>query len=206
MSLAPPTQQQEDAAADTAAREVYTTAVTAIFDRLAAEDAERARRAKNKAEKLRWLGNKKRAAVRPPPPRKLPRLSRTFESSGATGGSSQARPSSAGKLKQKARLKIKPEHLKSISFICQKRRFLRHHIVGGELLGPKEWGPLQKDYLELRRVYAIGIYIRHRNLGMPSRNAYEEASKSVVHSDGRHTNWQMVRKWLWHFVERDAQQ
>ena len=139
------------------------------------------------------------------------RLARTFAKEALSGSSSttcgsqkQTGASSAattGKRKLAAAAVVTAAIAATIKHISKTRRLERAVIVDGDKLSRTEFARARTDYLELRRVYAMNIYLKLRREGMSSQEAYAQAAQSVVTSSGgKQSNWQTLRRWLRAFI------
>ena len=92
----------------------------------------------------------------------------------------------------------------SLARITKKRELKREDVINGEKLSRVEWMWARKDHKELVKIYAMNTYVLHRQAGMASRQAYEEAAKIATTPLGGHVNWQTVRIWLGRFIEHGS--
>ena len=105
---------------------------------------------------------------------------------------------------QKRRV-VTPELESAIQRISKARAFKRSDIIGGKELNRIEWAHASRDYKELRKVYAMNVFIKCRREGTPARKAYEKAAQTVGRANGNHVNWQTVRGWVMG-IRADARQ
>ena len=167
--------------------------------------AELAAQRAQKASKHRDRYGKRKAAeaASTPPPREVrSRLGSTLSSSKKRERDEEGASSSLPPRKLRKRVSVEPSVVATIVRICdpKKRRFEKRDIINGEMLSRVEWAQVRSDHLELRKVYAMGLFLRFRKDGMDSRLAYEEAAMSCYKPNGKPVNWQTVRTWLFNFV------
>ena len=160
------------------------------------------------AERANYAAKKEAAEASQPAAKRHvnPRECRTF--GGAPCPAAQKRTATAGAMGAVPRKKRKLgghltlEMVTAIARISspKQRKFRRSDIIGGENLNRIEWSAVRRDYLELRKMYALNVFIRLRKERCDAQTAFEEASKTVVTSNGKFACWQTVRKWLAIFV------
>ena len=192
------------------AREVAAAAVQNVLSALVEERKAAKREAKADRERERYASRKRKAETQATPPARVPtpRLGRTFSDAKSTArgsGTKRVRSDEAPPESQKRRRKagvLTKEMQASIVRISSKRSFMRSDILNGEDLNRSEWAQLQRDYLELRKVFALNVFIRERNRGTLARTAFEAAGKVATNKDGKPANWQTVRKWLNRFINQ----
>ena len=183
-------------------------------ERQAAATAAKRQQMQNRRMEAKQANSERRST---PPPRVVkPRLSRTFTA--ATGstttskhdstnidkaGQKRARPNlgSVRKLRLQKRRVVTPELESAIQRISKARAFKRSDIIGGKELNRIEWAHASRDYKELRKVYAMNVFIKCRREGTPARKAYEKAAQTVGRANGNHVNWQTVRGWVMVFAQ-----
>ena len=180
--------------------------LAALAEAEAEREAQKAQRAAS--DQARYA--KRKAESEAATPRVIvPRLGRTFSGSGAAPARSARRRSPAASgmspassSKKRKRVTVITSHVaKVIQRIShpKKRRFEKGDIVDGENMSRVEWAQARQDHSELRRVYAMNLFLTKRRERVPSRLAYEEAAKSVITPNGKPVNWQTVRGWLMDF-------
>jgi hypothetical protein len=201
LSQVEPTSAAVEAASLAAARELVEAAVEAALATCAEEQAamDRAAEAAAVKEKRR---REKCMCTTPAAPRIQPsRVGRTFADGYAPKRPRQKRNRQGDSKPQKPRRLITAQMADTLANISKHRRFLRSHIVDGNTLNRVEWAHVNRDYLELRRVYAMHRYVQLRRDGVFARAAFEEAAKTVLTPQGKFVNWQTVRLWVCSFID-----
>lgn len=118
------------------------------------------------------------AAVGSPRATLVPRLARSFESEGACSLAMKRRANPTKPRSKQQRVPgLTSGMIDSILRIAKKRKLLRSDVVNGESMGRVEWAAARGDYLELRRVYALAIFVRARRGGEGSRRSFEQAAQ-----------------------------
>ena len=142
-----------------------------------AED-KRARSFKAARDAERYAQRAVDAAVGSPRATLVPRLARSFESEGACSLAMKRRANPTKPRSKQQRVPgLTSGMIDSILRIAKKRKLLRSDVVNGESMGRVEWAAARGDYLELRRVYALAIFVRARRGGEGSRRSFEQAAQ-----------------------------
>lgn len=156
----------------------------ALEEKAQAEEAARraevaARKEKEAALERERYQKRKADLAASTPPAVRPRLGATLSSCKSSSTRKRNRScldegeASTGK-KRRRRISVSAEAAAAITRISKKCRFDKSDIVHGETMSRVEWAQIKRDHMELRRVYAMNIYIKLRRGGMGSRQAYAD--------------------------------
>ena len=133
-------------------------------------------------------------------------MSRTFSGSCAPAHKNTSAPKNvkgvAPSRKLAKRRKLTADMVDAIYRMARARMFKKADVWGGATMSRAEWRVARTDYKGLGRINAMRCYLALRKQGMLARPAFEQAATLVARPNGKHTNWQSIRKWLLEFVQQ----
>ena len=102
------------------------------------------------------------------------------------------------KSSQKQQRKLTPAMIDNIHRIAHARELQRSDVHPSVQMTQAEWSDMKTDQFELRKIYAVEMFVRLRKeSGKSARACYTEAAQCMsISKQNKAINWQTLRRWV----------